>query len=106
MKYADALISKRKQARQQVEFHHVPGHAGEPGNEGADALAVRGCKLSEVDARDWNDMRHKLEKELGKKTTVKSEQVDASVSKPLRRSYGREMAQVAAWIDIRRHGTR
>ena len=83
--YADALISRRKQAGQQVEFQHVPGHAGEPGNEGADTLAVRGCKLSEVDARNWDDMRHKLEKELGKKTAVKSELVDASVSKPLLR---------------------
>jgi len=68
--YADALISRRKQAGQKVVFQHVPGHAGEPGNEGADALAVHGCKLREADARNWGDMRHKLEK---------SETVDASI---------------------------
>ncbi|KAN0126282.1 Ribonuclease H-like domain containing protein, partial [Lactarius tabidus] len=64
--YADALISKRKQASQKVEFEYVPGHSGEPGNEGADALAVRGCKLREADARNWDGMRRKLEKELKK----------------------------------------
>lgn len=82
--YADTLISKRKQASQHVVFEHVLGHAGEPGNEGADALAVRGCKLREAaDARNWAEMRYKLEKELKKKTAAvftEPKSVDASVS--------------------------
>ncbi len=73
--YADALISRRKQAGQHVDFQHVRGHAGEAGNEGADALAVHGCKLRKVDAPNWDGLRLQLEKELGKKTVV-----DASVS--------------------------
>ena len=87
--YADTLISKRKQAGQHVEFEYVPGHSGEPGNEGADALAVHGCKLREAaGARNWSEMRHKLEKELKKKTAAvftEPKSVDASVS-PLQRS--------------------
>jgi ribonuclease HI len=101
--YADALISKRKQASQKVEFEYVPGHSGEPGNEGADALAVRGCKLREADARNWVGMRRKLEKELKKKpAAVIAAPVDASVSPPLK-ILGREMAHITVWVDIRRH---
>jgi hypothetical protein len=88
--YADALISKRKRASQQVEFEYVAGHSGEPGNEGADALAVRGCKLPEAETRNWVEMRRKLEKELKrKKAAVIAAPVDASVS-ALRRSKGGE----------------
>jgi hypothetical protein len=79
--YADALITMRKQAGQHVRFQHVRGHAGEPGNEGADALAARGSRLvGEADARNWGELRLQLEKALGKKTAVKVEPVDASVS--------------------------
>ena len=96
--YADALISRRKQAGQKVAFQHVPGHAGEPGNEGADALAVHGCKLREADTRNWGDLRHKLEKDM------KSETVDASVSPSKDPRVGR-LAHVIVWADIRRHDT-
>jgi hypothetical protein len=79
VRYADALTTMRRQAGQGVRFQHVRGHAGEPGNEGADALAVRGTKLvDKADARNWDDLRLRLEK--GKKTAVKAESVDASVS--------------------------
>lgn len=70
--YADALMTMRRQAGQEVRFEHVRGHAGEVGNEGADALAVRGSKLQgKVDSRDWDELRLQLE-------TQKA--VDASVS--------------------------
>ena len=79
--YADALITTRQQSGQDVRFQHVRGHAGEPGNESADALAVRGSRLvGGADARDWNKLRLQLEKALRKKTAVKAEPVDASVS--------------------------
>ncbi|KAI9454389.1 hypothetical protein BJY52DRAFT_1225114 [Lactarius psammicola] len=73
--YANALISMRNQAGQDVKFQHVPGHAGEAGNEGADALAVRGCKLRKVEAPNWDELRLQLEKALRGKT---AEPVDAS----------------------------
>jgi len=57
----------------------VPGHAGEPGNEGADTLAVHGCKLRAADARNWDDLRHEVEKRPSEKTAVVAEPVDASI---------------------------
>ncbi|KAH8983965.1 ribonuclease H-like domain-containing protein [Lactarius hatsudake] len=82
--YADALISMRKKAGQNVRFEHVAGHAGEPGNEGADKLAVSGCELREVNTPNWGELRLQLEKEMRKKKTAVTEPkvkpVDASVS--------------------------
>ena len=39
-KEVDALVRSRIKA---VTWKHVPAHSGEPGNEGADALAKRGA---------------------------------------------------------------
>ncbi|KAH9053809.1 ribonuclease H-like domain-containing protein, partial [Lactarius vividus] len=61
--YADALISMRKNAGQKVRFEYVAGHSGVPGNDGADALAVRGCELLEVNTPNWGELRLQLEKE-------------------------------------------
>ena len=72
--YADALITMRREAGQDVRFQHVRGHAGEEGNEGADALAVHGSRLGKVDARNWGKLRLQLEK------GPVAESVDASVS--------------------------
>ncbi|KAF8266269.1 ribonuclease H-like domain-containing protein [Lactarius quietus] len=77
--YADALISWRKRAGQQVKFQYVPGHAGKPGNEGADALAVNGCKLRVADPRNWDELRHQLENRPRENMNVVAEPVDASV---------------------------
>ncbi|KAH8991281.1 ribonuclease H-like domain-containing protein [Lactarius akahatsu] len=82
--YADALTSMRKKAGQEVRFEHVAGHAGEPGNEGADKLAVSGCELREVSTPNWGELRLQLEKKMRKKKTAvivkpKVETVDASM---------------------------
>ena len=60
--YMDALLSMRGRSGQQVLLEHVRGHAGEVGNEGADALAVRGARLPGVEERDWDALRIRLEK--------------------------------------------
>jgi hypothetical protein len=80
IKYMDALLSMRLRSGQQVRLEHVRGHAGEEGNEGADALAVGGTKLREVEEPDWDAMRLRLEREpfLGIAATI--ERADASVS--------------------------
>ncbi|KAI0245979.1 ribonuclease H-like domain-containing protein [Lactifluus subvellereus] len=64
--YMDALLSMRGRSGQQVLLEHVRGHAGEVGNEGADALAVRGATLPRVEERDWDALRFALEKGLCK----------------------------------------
>jgi hypothetical protein len=58
--YMDALLSLRGRSGQQVRLQYVRGHAGEVGNEGADALAVRGAKLHEVEEPDWDTLRLRL----------------------------------------------
>lgn len=80
VKYMDALFSSRQRSGQQVRLEHVRGHAGEEGNEGADALAVSGTKLQEVEEPDWDALRFILEKEsmLGMSSSTKM--ADASVS--------------------------
>ncbi|KAI9439523.1 ribonuclease H-like domain-containing protein, partial [Lactarius indigo] len=60
--YAEALISWREKAGQAVELRHVPGHAGDVGNEGADKLAVRGCFLHEVNTANWVERRLQVER--------------------------------------------
>jgi ribonuclease HI len=80
VKYMDALFSTRQRSGQEVRLEHVRGHAGEEGNEGADALAVCGTKLQEVEEPDWDALRSMLEKEpmRGKSTSTKL--ADGSVS--------------------------
>jgi len=65
--YMDALLSLRGRSGQQVRLQHVRGHVGEVGNEGADALAVRGTKLDDVDEPDWDTLRLRLNEEPGLK---------------------------------------
>lgn len=79
VKYMDALFSSRQRSGQQVRLEHVRGHAGEEGNEGADALAVSGTKLQEVEEPDWDALRFILEKEsmLGMSSSTKM--ADASI---------------------------
>jgi ribonuclease HI len=61
--YMDALLAARGRSGQQVRLEYVRGHAGEIGNEGADALAVRGTKLQEVEEPDWDALRLRLNEE-------------------------------------------
>jgi RNase H len=74
--YMDALFAVRERSGQDVRLKHVRGHAGEVGNEGADALAVHGVKLPEIDEPDWDALRLQLERK-----PVSVESADASVSR-------------------------
>lgn len=76
----DALFSSRQRSGQQVRLEHVRGHAGEEGNEGADALAVSGTRLQEVEEPDWDALRLVLEKEPMRGMSSSAELADASVS--------------------------
>lgn len=82
----DALLSLRGRSGQQVRLQHVRGHVGEVGNEGADALAVRGTKLHEVDELDWDTLRLRLDEEPERKrggiTDREVGDVNVSVSHP------------------------
>jgi hypothetical protein len=80
--YMDSLFSVRGRSGQQVRLEHVRGHAGEEGNEGADALAVSGAKLQEVEEPDWDALRLRLEREPVRETVSSIESVDTSVSHP------------------------
>jgi len=81
VKYMDALFSSRQRSGGQVRLEHVRGHAGEEGNEGADALAVSGTKLQEVEEPDWDALRFMLEKEpMRRGMSSSTELADASVS--------------------------
>jgi ribonuclease HI len=80
IKYMDALLSARGRSGQQIRLEHVRGHVGEEGNEGADALAVRGAKLREVEEPDWDALRIRLEREPVQAAPSSIESADASVS--------------------------
>jgi hypothetical protein len=80
--YMDALFSVRGRSGQQVRLEHVRGHAGEEGNEGADALAVSGAKLQEVEEPNWDALRLRLEREPVRVTASSIESVDTSVRHP------------------------
>jgi len=80
VKYMDALFSSRQRSGRQVRLEHVRGHAGEEGNEGADALAVSGTRLQEVEEPDWDALRFMLEKEPMQGMSSSAELADASVS--------------------------
>ncbi|KAI0298058.1 ribonuclease H-like domain-containing protein [Multifurca ochricompacta] len=77
--YVDALLSMRRQSGQQVRLTYVRGHAGETGNDGADALAVRGAGLPKVEEPDWVALRLRLEKAPVRSTLVAGHPVDASM---------------------------
>lgn len=80
--YMDALLTLRGHSGQQVRLQYVRGHVGEVGNEGADALAVRGTKLQEVDERDWDTLRLRLDEEPESKSggIADRELADANIS--------------------------
>jgi hypothetical protein len=88
----DALLTSRGRSGQQVRLEHVRGHAGEVGNEGADALAVHGAKLHEVEEPDWDALRlgnynyFKFgldeETEPARGANIESADADVSVSYP------------------------
>ena len=80
----DALLTSRGRSGQQVRLEHVRGHAGEVGNEGADALAVHGAKLHEVEEPDWDALRLGLDEETepARGANIESADADVSVSYP------------------------
>lgn len=80
--YMDALLSLRGRSGQQVKLQHVRGHVGEAGNEGADALAVRGAKLHEVEEPDWDTLRLQLNEDFEPKrgAIADTKLADANVS--------------------------
>jgi RNase H len=83
--YMDALLASRERSGQQVRLEYVRGHAGEMGNEGADALAVRGTRLQEVEEPDWDALRFGLDEERvtargAKAVAADREPVDADIS--------------------------
>lgn len=80
--YMDALLSLRGRSGQQVRLQYVRGHVGEVGNEGADALAVRGTKLNEVEEPDWDTLRFRLveEPEPKRGAIADTESADANIS--------------------------
>jgi ribonuclease HI len=80
--YMDALLSLRGRSGQQVRLQYVRGHVGEVGNEGADALAVRGTKLHEVEEPDWDTLRFRLveEPEPKRGAIADTESADANIS--------------------------
>ena len=83
--YMDALLASRGRFGQQVRLEHVRGHAGEVGNEGADALAVRGARLQEVEEPDWDALRLRLDEEEpapAPRADIESAGADISVSHP------------------------
>ena len=83
--YMDALLASRERSGQQVKLEYVRGHAGEMGNEGADALAVRGTRLQEVEEPDWDALRFGLDEERvtargAKAVAADREPMDADIS--------------------------
>lgn len=82
IKYMDALFSLREHSGQQVRLQYVRGHVGEVGNEGADALAVRGAKLHEVEEPDWSTLRLRLVEEPEPKqgAIADTESADTNIS--------------------------
>lgn len=80
--YMDALLASRGRSGQQVRLEYVRGHAGEVGNEGADALAVRGARLHEVEEPDWDALRLRLdeESELARMTDIRPADADMDIS--------------------------
>ena len=80
--YMDALLSLRRRSGQQVRLQYVRGHVGEVGNEGADALAVRGVKLHEVEEPDWDTLRLRLNEEYEPRrgAIADAELADANIS--------------------------
>ncbi len=83
--YMDALLSLRGRSGQQVRLEYVRGHVGEEGNEGADALAVHGAKLQEVEEPDWDALRLRLEEPEPKRGVIADTEladIDISVSHP------------------------
>ncbi|KZT02364.1 ribonuclease H-like protein [Laetiporus sulphureus 93-53] len=58
--YLNALLAQRALEGQKVHLEYVRGHAGEEGNEGADALANIGAYKPTVPERDWEALQAQL----------------------------------------------
>ncbi|KAF7302682.1 RNase H domain-containing protein [Mycena chlorophos] len=55
--YLRTLLDAREEYGQPVELVKVKGHSGDPGNDGADTLAVAGAELAQMPERDWEKLR-------------------------------------------------
>ncbi|KAI0051199.1 hypothetical protein FA95DRAFT_1580754 [Auriscalpium vulgare] len=68
IKYLAVLLDARLQeSGVAVKLHHVRGHQGETGNEGADLLANRGAMLPDVPEPDWDARRLAVEARLAER---------------------------------------
>lgn len=62
--YLSSLLDQRTRNGQTVRLQYVKGHAGHEGNEGADVLANRGCRLPDQPERDWDALRANVQQDL------------------------------------------
>lgn len=64
IQYLSALMSLRHTRRHPIALEYVKGHAGIEGNEGADQLANLGVGMEEVEERNWDALRERVEREM------------------------------------------
>jgi hypothetical protein len=55
------MLVSRAKGGQTVHMKYVKGHSGNEGNDGADRLAVEGCRQPPLAERDWDAERDILE---------------------------------------------
>lgn len=76
--YLDALIQECHQEGQTINLEYVKGHDGDPGNEGADFQANRGCELPPVPERDWTTLEREVLARMRASRTAK--QIPAGIA--------------------------